>query len=163
LVSYCPFIALPDAAGFLDIHSSYACPICASIECSSLWALDHHLRVIHQATIQAKPATVAVNILQQLSSFGLGYDHRHSILICLHAAEGIPQRDVQQHLAKCAHHVITNALCALLDSTNISDVDDPLPLAIGTPIPTIIPESGYQCEECKLSFTAPKTQPKKKN
>jgi hypothetical protein len=44
----------------------------------------------------------------------------------------------------------------------IADVDDPLPLAIGAPIPTMIIEQGYQCGECKLAFMAPKTQPRKK-
>jgi hypothetical protein len=115
---------------------------------------------VHQATIQAKPATVNVSL--KLSSFGLGYDSRHALLICLHAAEGVPLRDVQQHLVKCTHHVVTESLHALLSNTAIADAEDPLPLEIGAPIPFVASEEGYQCKKCQLAFTAPFTQPKKK-
>ena len=120
---------------------SYACPFCVSASCSSLWTLDHHLRIVHQATIQAKPATVNVSL--KLSSFGLGYDSWHALLICLHAAEGVPLCDVQQHLVKCAHHVVTESLHALLSNTAIADAEDPLPG--GRPV-----RCGHSTNKCQL-------------
>lgn len=132
-------------------------------QCRSLWTLSHHLRIEHQATIQNKTATIPANIHQQLAPFGFGYDPQHSILVCLgtakRPAEGIARRDIDRHLEKCTLHSVTPPL---LNTIAIADADDPLPLDIGPPLPAIAVEPGFRCEECKLAFTAPQSQPRKK-
>jgi hypothetical protein len=145
----------------MDIPPSYACPICSCSDSASLWALDYHLRAMHQATIQTKPASITIDSASQLRLHGFQYDPRHSLLICSKAGEGVPQCDVQTHLTKCSHQV-TDALQTLLKGTTFADVDDPLPLEMGAPIPGIYVEHGFRCGECSLAFTAPQTQPKKK-
>jgi Orsellinic acid/F9775 biosynthesis cluster protein D len=153
-------LAFTDASHSLDIPPSYTCPICPA-DCSSLWTLDHHLRVAHNATLQAKPYTPIVNAIQKLRSLKFGYDSRHSILICETTSLGVPKRDVEKHLAKCNHHTTLDALDTLFQDIHIADVDDRLPLEMGAPMRTIEVVAGRRCEKCKLAFTAPPKQPNK--
>jgi hypothetical protein len=143
------------------IDASYTCPFCNAPN-SSLWILTHHLRSNHQATARNKKAVVATSLSLQLSSYGLKFDPRFNLLICVSKCEGIAARDIQNHVRRCNAHANTDALNALLDGKPFADVNQLLPLEIDTPIPGITVSDGLRCNICGLAISSPSSAPKKR-